>query len=214
MTLSLLGFSEFIGTVAFAMSGALLGIKKQLDYYGVVVLAIITALGGGIIRDLILGNTPPMALTAPFFTGLSIATAIFAILFYHYMERHQSIIQIFDAFGLAAFTVMGASMATSQGFTSPFIVVFIAILTGTGGGTMRDVVVREIPYVFRKEIYAVAAMAGAIVYLILYLVSESSGKFSVGVAVYACFAVTLIIRLLSIRFNFHLRVIVNNNESR
>ncbi|OEF95802.1 hypothetical protein BHF68_11485 [Desulfuribacillus alkaliarsenatis] len=204
--MSILSISEFVGTLAFAMSGALLGISKRLDYYGVVVLAVITALGGGMIRDVLIGNTPPMALTAPFFTIISIITAIMTIYFYQILNKHRSMIQLCDAFGLAAFTVMGASMATAYGYTSPFIVIFLALLTGTGGGTIRDIFVKEIPYVFRKEIYAVASMIGAVVYLLAYLhVTEV-------MAVYACFITTLTIRLLSIRFNLHLQVTKKTNE--
>ncbi|WP_176719949.1 trimeric intracellular cation channel family protein [Desulfuribacillus alkaliarsenatis] len=206
MAISILSISEFVGTLAFAMSGALLGISKRLDYYGVVVLAVITALGGGMIRDVLIGNTPPMALTAPFFTIISIITAIMTIYFYQILNKHRSMIQLCDAFGLAAFTVMGASMATAYGYTSPFIVIFLALLTGTGGGTIRDIFVKEIPYVFRKEIYAVASMIGAVVYLLAYLhVTEV-------MAVYACFITTLTIRLLSIRFNLHLQVTKKTNE--
>ncbi len=206
MILKILFISELIGTVAFAMSGALLGIKKGFDSYGITVLAIITAFGGGMTRDILVGNTPPTALIEPFFTVIGIIAAFVTMYLYKTLSNYHNMLQFFDAIGLAAFAVIGASVATAHGQTAPFVVISFALLTGTGGGTIRDVLAREVPYVFRKEIYAVAAIAGGIAYLLSYMfISEVT-------AIFACFTVTLALRLYSMKHNLHLKVYEEKEE--
>ena len=167
--MSFISLMELIGTVAFAVSGALVAIEKKLDYYGIIFLAIITAVGGGIIRDIIINLPLPIAIENPLYVIISIASAAVVILFYKLVNKLQMFINIFDAIGLAAFTAIGAKAALSNDVYTPFVVITLALLTGTGGGILRDVFAKEIPFVFRKEVYAVASIAGAVAFLISHM---------------------------------------------
>ncbi|MCQ4635570.1 trimeric intracellular cation channel family protein [Anaerovorax odorimutans] len=194
-----LSLMEIIGTVAFAVSGALVAIEKELDYYGIVFLAIITAVGGGILRDLLIDLPLPLALENPLYVLISIATAAVVILFYKKFVKYQNIILFFDAIGLAAFTAIGAEAALTHDVYMPFVVITLAVLTGTGGGILRDVFVKEIPFVFRKEVYAVACILGAAVFMGAYHLLNQ-GR----VSMYICFGVTLAVRLIAVKMNWHL----------
>lgn len=192
---------ELIGTVASAVAGALVAIDKKLDYYGVLFLAIITAVGGGIIRDLMINRPLPVALENPVYVLVSIASGVCVILFYKWVNRLQVLINVFDAIGLAAFTAIGARAAVMSGMGTHFVVITLALLTGTGGGILRDVFAREIPFVFRKEIYAVASIVGACAFLAAY------AYLGLEIGMYICFGVTLVIRLISIKFKWHVAVV-------
>ncbi len=209
--MSFISLMELIGTVAFAVSGALIAIEKKLDYYGIVFLAIITAVGGGIIRDLIIDLPLPAAFENPLYVVISIISAAAVIAFYKWITRLQRLITIFDAVGLAAFTSIGAKAALDNNVYTVFIVMTLAMLTGVGGGMLRDIFVKEIPFVFRKEVYAVASLVGALVFW------AASFYLNVKLCMYICFGVTLAIRLVSVRFNWHLATVktaavVNGDE--
>jgi uncharacterized membrane protein YeiH len=191
---------ELIGTVAFAVSGALVAIDKELDYYGIAFFAIITAVGGGIIRDMLINAPLPAALENPLYVIISIASAAVVIAFYRKIVLYTNILLIFDAVGLAAFTAIGAEVAVNVGLDMPFVVITLALLTGTGGGILRDVFAKEIPFVFRKEIYAVASIIGAVCFIII---KELSGNNTV--ALYSCFGITLAIRLGCMKKDVHLK---------
>ena len=181
---------ELIGTVAFAVSGALVAIDKELDYYGIAFFAIITAVGGGILRDVLINESLPAALENPLYVLISIASAAAVIMFYRQIILYTNILLVFDAIGLAAFTAIGAEVAVENNLSLPFVIITLALLTGTGGGIFRDVFAKEIPFVFRKEIYAVASIIGAVCFIII---GELSGNNTV--ALYSCFGITLLIRL-------------------
>lgn len=195
---------EFIGTVAFAMSGALTAIERELDYYGIAVFAIITSVGGGIVRDILINKILPASLANPSYMIISILSAAFVIVFYKEINRMAKILQLFDAVGLGAFTAIGADVAIREGFHQPFVVITLAVLTGTGGGTIRDVFAKEIPYVFRKEVYAVASILGAILFIAV------NKFFGYEEALYACFVSTLLIRLFCMKKNIHLNKVATN----
>lgn len=190
-----------IGTVAFALAGALTGIKKKLDVFGVIMLAITTATGGGILRDLLIGNSPPIALRDPTFVLISIVTALASCFVYHQITRFNYFIQICDAIGLGAFTAGGANMAIMQDQNTLFIMIVLGVTTGVGGGVLRDLFVQEIPFVFRKEIYAVAAIVGAACF---YYTQSALPE---PVPMYSCFVVTVVIRVLSIVYDLNLPVV-------
>lgn len=191
---------ELVGTVAFAVSGALVAIDKELDYYGITFFAIITAVGGGIIRDILIDERLPAALENPLYVLISIASAAATIAFYRKIVPYTNILQIFDAIGLAAFTAIGAEVAIQSSLNLPFVIVTLALLTGTGGGTLRDVFAKEIPFVFRKEIYAVASILGAVCFIIIGALSGNNT-----VALYSCFGITLLIRLGCMKKDVHLK---------
>lgn len=199
----LINFFEYAGTAAFAISGALLGCKKHLDYLGIIFLAILTATGGGLIRDVFIGDFPPNALRHPIYINISIIAAIVTILFHRKFAYLGNIILIFDALGLGAFTALGSDMALQHQMMLPLLVITFGLLTGVGGGIIRDICANEIPLVFQKEIYALASIIGALIFYYTH-------QFVAGIhPLYICFAVTFMIRLLAIIYRLHLPVITN-----
>ena len=165
---------EIIGTIAFALSGSMTGIDKGLDFFGVMVLGAVTAVGGGITRDILLGRTPPAALIDPKFILIAVLISIVCILafnqFAHFltpgvMKRVMITMNVCDALGLALFTVSGMNIALEMGFgENAFLLVTVGVLTGVGGGLIRDVFVHKTPMIFTKNIYATASAIGGIIY--------------------------------------------------
>ena len=161
---------ELIGTAAFAVSGAIVGIKKQMDLFGVIVLGICTAVGGGIIRDLILGITPPATFQNPVYTLTAAAVSVFMFLPHvrARVGRHgpvfDRLLLVMDAVGLGVFTVVGVQSAYqhSEHYTR-FLLVFVGLITGVGGGVLRDVFSGERPYIFVRHFYACASIIGALI---------------------------------------------------
>ena len=159
---------ELIGTVAFAVSGAIVGIKKQMDLLGVIVLGVCTAVGGGIVRDLILGITPPATFQDPVYTLT--AAAVSVLMFLPHVRarvgRHEPVFDrlllVMDAVGLGVFTVVGVQCAYRQTeHYTLFLTVFVGLITGVGGGVLRDVFSGERPYIFVRHFYACASIIGA-----------------------------------------------------
>ena len=174
--------AKIIGCVAFALSGAMVALKHRLDLFGIVVLGVVTALGGGFIRDLIIGCTPPMMFRDPTYAIVSLSTALLVFLFarfcgkfYHKAEPYmETLANIFDAIGLGSFTVVGMQTGIQYGYgDNGFFLVFLSLLTGVGGGLTRDLFVQRKPAILHKHVYAVAVLAGALVYLILYRIGVS-----------------------------------------
>ena len=169
---------EILGTISFAISGAMAAIEKRVDLFGVIFLGITTSLAGGIVRDVVVGRVPPAAFSDYKFMGIAIVSALLVfVLARIYCEQYKSNVElinninnIFDAAGLGAFTITGANVAINMGYRgNGFFVVFLAMVTGVGGGILRDLMIKEIPFVLRKRIYAVASIAGGIVYYTLYV---------------------------------------------
>ena len=138
---------ELIGTLAFAASGAMTGIRKNMDIFGVAILGLTTAVGGGVIRDLILGSTPPRTFQDPIYAGLAVATAmaVFIVARRGWFEgRHQFYdlaMLVMDSLGLGAFTVTGVGAALEAGQDGAFLLIFVGVVTGVGGGVLRDLFV-------------------------------------------------------------------------
>lgn len=168
---------ELLGTVAFAISGSMIAIERKMDLFGVVFLGVTTAVGGGMLRDLFLGVHPPMLFENTIYvwvaTGTSLLMFIYAYFhkrFHQYMERMDALLNVSDAIGLGAFVVVGVDMALkSQCHDRIFLCVFVGFITGVGGGILRDVLAGQIPTVFYKRVYAVVALLGAYLYVILRL---------------------------------------------
>ncbi|MDD7266934.1 MAG: trimeric intracellular cation channel family protein [Lachnospiraceae bacterium] len=168
---------EIIGTIAFASSGAMVGIKKEMDLFGIMVLAVTTALGGGLIRDLVLGNTPPAMFGNWSYAATAVATAVvlFIIVYMRkdaltsrWMAGYERVMVLLDAIGLGAFTVIGIETALRfQHQDDTFLLLFVAVITGVGGGLLRDVMAGNMPFIFVKHIYAVASLCGAVVCIVL-----------------------------------------------
>ena len=167
---------EIVGTAAFAVSGAMIAIDKGADIFGVMFLALITALGGGVIRDLLLGSTPPAMFTNYRFVAMAVVCAliIFAIAYSdikryaRYYSLLDQVVNVFDAMGLAAFTVSGVNLSAAKyGMDMPLLLVLMGMCTGVGGGMLRDVLTNSMPMVLTSHVYAVASLLGAVLYYIL-----------------------------------------------
>ena len=179
--------TDIIGTVAFAVSGAMAGIRKKMDIFGVNILALLTATGGGIIRDIVTGSTPPAAFINPFFVIIAAVAANITFIFVwwkHKSKRNVSertrviydkVFFWFDTVGLAAFTADGVHTGLVGSFAAnAFLVIFLGVVTGVGGGVLRDVLSLEMPVIFVKHIYACASIIGAAVVYIVYNVTDSA----------------------------------------
>ncbi len=170
---------EIVGTIAFASSGAMLGIRKNMDIFGVNVLGITTAVGGGCVRDLLLGIHPPKMFQNFAYVGTAILTSclLFVVFFIKkellestFLEHYERVMSALDAVGLGIFTVMGIRTAMDlegSHFDHWFLLVFVGVATGIGGGMIRDVMAGETPFVFIKHVYACAALIGAFLYIFL-----------------------------------------------
>lgn len=204
----LLVFLNILGTAAFAVSGALTAVRKRMDLLGVLLLGMTTAVGGGIIRDLILGRTPPAAFTDPLyaFIGLGAAAVVFLVLYLHIASystvsgrAFQKVLLVSDTIGLAVFTVVGVQAGVEAGDAGNwFLCVFLGTITGVGGGVMRDILAGDPPYIFYKHIYACASMAGALVTAACWKPLGDAAAMVVGALVVAA------IRFLAIRFELNL----------
>lgn len=208
---------EIIGTVAFAITGVITALEKKFDVFGALVLGTVTAVGGGIFRDLILGYTPPMAFRKPVYaiTALLTSLAVFVIAYFFgrkikkHFNVYSQVINIFDSIGLAVFVVGGVNSAVACGFgENMFLSVFVAVLTGVGGGVMRDIMASRAPTILHKRVYALAAIIGAIIYYLLYYYEICSPVISVAVST----GTVLIIRILATIFHWNLPTIKNLDE--
>ncbi len=179
---------EVAGTISFAVSGAMAALEKRVDLFGVIFLGATTALAGGIIRDVLIGKTPPSAFSNYRYMAIAVVTAAIVFLiawlskehYEHNVDVVSAVNNIFDAAGLGAFTITGAKVAMGMGYMdNGFFVVFLAMVTGIGGGVLRDLMIGEIPFVLRKRIYAVASIFGGIVYyqLVRHRVDDMAAAF-------------------------------------
>ncbi len=162
---------DILGTIAFAISGALVGTEKKMDIFGVVILGVTTAVGGGVLRDVILNITPPSAFQNPVFTIIAIICSIimFSSGVRNFVGRvptlYDNLMFIMDTAGLAVFTLSGVQTALHSAYGSNiFLAAFVGVLTGVGGGLLRDLFAGNMPYIFTKHFYACAAIIGAIVF--------------------------------------------------
>lgn len=159
---SLLLALDLAGTAVFAVSGAAVGVKYRLDVFGVCVLAVVAGVGGGLIRDVLIGAVPPAALAGWRYVTVALAAGLITFWGHPGIERLRTPILVFDAAGLGLFAVSGTEKALGFGL-HPVVAALLGMLTGIGGGMLRDLLVSEIPTVLRSELYALAALAGAAV---------------------------------------------------
>jgi uncharacterized membrane protein YeiH len=189
---------DLVGTFAFALNGALTALRvTRLDVVGVVTLGMITALGGGTIRDVLLDSLPPATFVDWRYLVVAAAGGLIAFLGGRYLDRFSGPIEVLDAAGLSLFAVTGALKAVDLGF-GPTQAVLVGAITGVGGGTLRDVLVRRVPAVLSSGLYAVPALVGATAVVLADLLGVQGPGPAVGGAV-LCF----VIRLLGVRFDVH-----------
>lgn len=192
---------EIIGTIAFAVSGAMVGVKKKHDLFGVLFLGIITALGGGALRDVLIGNIPPVMFRDYRYVGIAAVAALITFGAAYFIKgdslKHKAVynmlLNVMDALGLGVFTIGGMNTALGLGYgDNGFLVIFVGVLTGIGGGMLRDVLAGEVPFVLYKQVYALACVCGGVLYyLLLYM--EISQKLAITCGVFCI----LLIRLLA-----------------
>jgi len=205
MSETLLLIFELIGTIAFAASGALTGLEKKMDIFGVATLGVVTSVGGGVIRDLILGNTPPATFNKPVYALVAIAVSI--IIFIPTVRRflfkrqalYDFMMLIMDSLGLGIFTVVGIQVAyTSDGSHNVFLLIFVGMITGIGGGVLRDVLAGNTPYIFIKHFYACASLIGAVACIVLWKAIGQSAAIAGGSLV------IIVLRLLAAHYRWSL----------
>jgi uncharacterized membrane protein YeiH len=190
---------DLFGTAAFAVTGALRAIEHKYDIVGVIILATVTGILGGVMRDAILGIFPPHNFSDTIHIVLTTITAIIIFYLYQRIKKYENLFNIFDAVGLGVFTFTGASIAYSLYSTNVVLIVISSLVTAFGGGILRDVLVREPPIVFTKEVYAVASFTGVIIFLIMVNL-KLQFEYTAIVVIF----VTTGIRLISIKLHWNL----------
>ena len=196
---------EMLGTIAFAASGAVLGVRKGLDVFGVCFLGLTTACGGGMVRDVLLGNTPPAAFQNPTASAVAVVTSLIMFLsgVRHLLmgnqRRYDLFMLLMDSAGLGIFTVAGIRIAYEHAARPTlFLLVFVGVVTGVGGGVLRDVLAGDTPYIFVKHVYASASLAGALACVVLWPLAGEMAAMLCGSAL------VVAVRILSAHFRWNL----------
>lgn len=196
--MTLLYALDLLGTAAFAASGAWAGIRRKMDLFGVLVLGLVTATGGGTLRDILLGDSPPFSLKDETYLYISLATALAVFFFHRRLEFLAHPLQYFDAVGLGTFVVIGTTKALEFGLGA-IGTVMMGIVTATAGGVVRDVLSNQVPLILRREIYASACAAGAILLVALHHLAVPRPF-----AALAAASAVVTVRLMAIRYDWAL----------
>ena len=189
---------DILGTIAFAISGVLIAINKKMDLFGILIIAFVTAVGGGTLRDILIGETPVAWMKDMTFTYVIIGSAIFAIIFRSKINYLRTSLFLFDTIGIGLYTVIGID----KGITAdlhPIICIALGTMTASFGGVLRDILCNEIPVIFRKEIYATACIVGGITYFLLIEFPIKSNLVFVISGM-----IVIVIRLLAVKFKIAL----------
>lgn len=195
--LTLFFILDLLGTIAFAISGALTAMNRRLDLFGIFIIAFVTAIGGGTIRDILIGSTPVWMENVIYIYLIGMVT-IFSILFRNRLNYLKKSLFLFDTIGLGIFTITGVEIGIKTGL-NPIISITLGAITGTFGGVIRDILCNDIPIIFRKEIYATACLVGGLAFVLLY---ESGVNTDV---IYVVTSLTVIlIRLLVVKYEISL----------
>lgn len=207
---------EIIGTVAFSLSGVLEAVKHRMDLFGVTIMGLVTAVGGGVIRDLVIGSVPPVAFVRPVYAiiAISVALALFIFLYFWKSEQKDGIYPVIeswllfatDTIGLGAFTVTGIATALSHNMDGIALLLFVGVITGTGGGILRDLFCCTIPAIFKKHIYALASVFGAALMIVF------RNRIPLHYAMIVGFSGVVLIRILARVLRWDLPVIGNSKN--
>lgn len=199
---------EMLGTVAFAASGAMVGVEKKMDIFGIGVLGVVTAVGGGMIRDIVLGVIPPSVFQHAVYALVATITscAVFLVLYWKkellegkFRMTYDRIMLVMDSVGLGIFTVVGVNTGIRNGYEEhTFLLVFLGTITGVGGGLLRDMMAGVPPYIFVRHIYACASIVGALACVFIYR------SFGAVAAMVAGSGVVMLIRYLAARYHWNL----------
>ena len=159
---------DIVGVFAFGLSGGLVAVRKRLDLFGVLVLAGATALGGGVLRDLLIGAIPPVGISDWRLIAAALTAGLVTFVYHPGVERLSRLVKVLDAVGLAVFAVGGALIALAMPGIPPLAAIIVGTLTAVGGGVLRDVLVGQVPEVLRRELYALPALFGATIVVVAY----------------------------------------------
>ena len=189
---------DILGTVAFAISGVLVAMEKKLDVFGVFIIAFVTAVGGGTLRDLLIGNTPVGWMKTPIYLSIILATVIMAILFVNQLKHFRRSLFLFDTIGIGLYTMVGIEKGIGAELL-PVMCVVLGTVTASFGGVIRDILCNEIPVIFRKEVYATVCILGGTIYFVLI-------QFPIdGTLAYIAAILSIIVmRLLAVKFKISL----------
>lgn len=206
--LSVFFIVELVGTIAFACSGAMVAIEKRLDLLGIIVLGVTTAVGGGMMRDILIGSYPPNLFLQPVYVLTAFAAVV--VLFLIVRSRalplealssvtYERVMNLLDAIGLGAFTVVGIDTAMEAGYGEyRFLMIFLGVITGVGGGVLRDIMAGQTPFILKKHVYACASIAGAFCYvLLMHMIGNEAAMVSSAVLV-------VVIRVLARHYKWNL----------
>lgn len=189
---------DILGTIAFAISGVLVAINKRMDLFGILIIAFVTAVGGGTLRDIMIGDTPVSWMRDITYTYVILTSAIVAILLRNKIDYLRTSLLLFDTIGIGLYTLVGIEKGINVGL-HPIICIALGTITASFGGVMRDILCNEIPVIFRKEIYATACILGGIAY---FLLSELPIENNIVFVIAGI--VVIVIRLLAVRFKISL----------
>jgi uncharacterized membrane protein YeiH len=198
---NLIQFLDLFGTMAFAVTGAIKAVEHKLDIFGVIFLAAITGLAGGIIRDVVLGKIPPSGISEISYASIAIVTAIAVFFLYHRIKSQMGLFLTFDAVGLGVFTIIGATIALNIYGFNVLLMVFAGMITAIGGGIIRDALVNETPLVFRKELYASISFVGVLLYILLLYEG-----INLEIASIVCIIFITVFRIMAIHYRWNLPV--------
>ena len=192
-------FLDIIGTMAFAMSGALTAMKKKLDPFGVFIIAFVTAVGGGTLRDILIGHTPVGWMQNLDYVYVIIAGFFLAVIFRKKLDRLRKSLFLFDTIGLGVFTLVGLQKGIDIGL-HPIICIALGTMTACFGGVIRDILSNEIPVIFRKEIYATICIGGGLLFFILKILHWNED-----VLYLITFLFIILLRLMAVRYKWHFK---------
>lgn len=196
--MTLFDFLDLLGTIAFATSGALVAINKKLDTFGVFIVAFVTALGGGTLRDVLVGHAPVTWMLQTYYVHTIIITVFITIIFRKQIKYLSKSLFLFDTIGLGVFTIIGTQLGVKSHF-SPIISIALGTMTAAFGGVIRDILCNQIPVIFREEIYATAAIIGSIIFLIL-----NKFQIDLNITYVITISIVIIIRLIAVKFHLSL----------
>jgi uncharacterized membrane protein YeiH len=189
---------DILGTIAFAISGVLVAMNKKMDLFGILIIAFVTAVGGGTLRDILIGQTPVGWMKDMTFTYVILGSAVFAVIVRNKINYLRTSLFLFDTIGIGLYTVIGVEKGLSADL-HPIICIALGTMSACFGGVIRDILCNEIPVIFRKEIYATACILGGLSYfLIRKLPLESDFVFMISGAI------VIIVRLLAVKFKIAL----------
>lgn len=189
---------DILGTIAFAISGVLVAMEKKLDLFGVLIIAFVTAVGGGTLRDMLIGNTPVVWMRESVYIFTILGTVIFAILFVKQLKYLRKTLFLFDTIGIGLFTMVGIEKGLSAELM-PIMCIILGTITASFGGVIRDILCNEIPVIFHKEIYATACILGGVSYFLLIQLPIDGAY-----AYIAAILIIILVRILAVKFHIAL----------